>query len=206
MYATLDSADKLNLRRCRSRVISRAVCLNSPRYLPDRSDHVDFTSRVRRKDAPFCCHLRSLALNMSSDYKEGGDVAPLHSGIDSPTLTRTAATAFPAAPLAYLSPPDDEPNESDSAYGDDTLLRDDTKTLASYITEYRYEFGRRYHAFRDGAYWVRAGRRNMPALVQGFFQYFFGTWALKLTLWNQCRDQTMRSQMSSKIWRTICIC
>lgn len=140
---------------------------------------------------------------MSSDYGEGRDVAPLHSGIDSPTRT----TRVPAAPPASLSPPDDEPNENDSAYGDDSndsLLRDDTKTLASYITEYRYEFGRRYHAFRDGAYWVRAGRRNMLALVLGF-SLIFGTWALKLILWNQCRDQMMRSQMSNKIWRTICI-
>lgn len=105
---------------------------------------------------------------MSSDHGKGSDVAPLHSGIDGPTLTRAVATALPAAP------PDDEPNENDSAYGDDSLLRDDTKTLASYITEYRYEFGRRYHAFRDGAYWVRAGRRNIPALVQNCFQYFSG--------------------------------
>ena len=107
---------------------------------------------------------------MSSDYGEGSDVAPLHSGIDSPTRTRVRA-----APPASLPPPDDEPNENDSAYGDDSgdsLLRDDTKTLASYITEYRYEFGRRYHAFRDGAYWVRAGRRNMLALVLGFFLIF----------------------------------
>jgi hypothetical protein len=95
---------------------------------------------------------------MSSDYGEDSDVTPLHSGIDSPTLTREAAAALPAAPPAYLPPHDDTPNENDSAYGDDSLLRDDTKTIASYVTEYRYEFGRRYHAFRDGAYWVRAGR------------------------------------------------
>lgn len=99
---------------------------------------------------------------MFSDYEEDSDVTPLHSnsrpGVDSPTLTRAALPA--AAPPAYLPRPDDDPNENDSAYGDDSLLRGDTKTLASYITEYRYEFGRRYHAFRDGAYWVRAGEPN----------------------------------------------
>lgn len=44
--------------------------------------------------------------------------------------------------------------DADSAYGDDSLLGDDTRTLSEYITDYRYEFGRRYHSYRDGAYWV----------------------------------------------------
>lgn len=45
--------------------------------------------------------------------------------------------------------------DRDSAYDSESLLGDDTVTLASYITDYRYENGRRYHAYRDGAYWVR---------------------------------------------------
>jgi hypothetical protein len=45
-------------------------------------------------------------------------------------------------------------DDADSAYGDDSLIGDDTKTLSTYITDYRYEFGRRYHSYRDGAYWV----------------------------------------------------
>lgn len=49
----------------------------------------------------------------------------------------------------------DDSDERDSAYDSESLLGDDTITLASYITEYRYENGRRYHAYRDGAYWVR---------------------------------------------------
>jgi hypothetical protein len=44
--------------------------------------------------------------------------------------------------------------EVDSAYDGASLLGDDTRSLASYITDYRYEHGRRYHAYRDGAYWV----------------------------------------------------
>ena len=48
----------------------------------------------------------------------------------------------------------DDADDADSAYGEDSFIGDDTKTLSSYITEYRYEFGRRYHAYRDGAYWV----------------------------------------------------
>jgi hypothetical protein len=47
-----------------------------------------------------------------------------------------------------------EEDDLDSAYDSESLLGDDTVTLASYITDYRYEHGRRYHAYRDGAYWV----------------------------------------------------
>jgi hypothetical protein len=43
--------------------------------------------------------------------------------------------------------------DNDSAYGE-SLDQDDTYTLASQITKYRYENGRRYHAYRDGAYWA----------------------------------------------------
>lgn len=42
----------------------------------------------------------------------------------------------------------------DSAYDSESLIGGDTMTLASYITDYRFEHGRRYHAYRDGAYWV----------------------------------------------------
>ncbi|BCR91145.1 uncharacterized protein ACHE_61031S [Aspergillus chevalieri] len=44
-------------------------------------------------------------------------------------------------------------DDLDSAYGDDSFIGDDTKTLSCYITDYRFEYGRRYHAYRDGAYW-----------------------------------------------------
>lgn len=43
--------------------------------------------------------------------------------------------------------------DNDSAFGG-SLIGCDTDTLASYITDYRYENGRRYHAYRDGEYWV----------------------------------------------------
>jgi hypothetical protein len=48
--------------------------------------------------------------------------------------------------------------DGDSAYDSASLIGDDTNTLASYITDYRYEHGRRYHAYRDGAYWVCSPR------------------------------------------------
>lgn len=44
-------------------------------------------------------------------------------------------------------------DDGDSAFGG-SLIGCDTDTLASYITDYRYENGRRYHAYRDGEYWV----------------------------------------------------
>lgn len=43
--------------------------------------------------------------------------------------------------------------DTDSTYGG-SLIGCDTDTLASYITDYRYENGRRYHSYRDGEYWV----------------------------------------------------
>ncbi|KAJ5081276.1 S-adenosyl-L-methionine-dependent methyltransferase [Penicillium alfredii] len=74
---------------------------------------------------------------------------------DSPRSTSRPGSAASrealAVPPSYLRLDDD--SDTDSAYGEDSLLRDDTRTLATYMTEYRYEFGRRYHAFRDGAYW-----------------------------------------------------
>jgi len=45
-------------------------------------------------------------------------------------------------------------SDVDSAYEGESLLEDDTRSLASYITNYTYENGRRYHAYRDGSYWV----------------------------------------------------
>lgn len=43
--------------------------------------------------------------------------------------------------------------DNDSAFGG-SLIGCDTDTLSSFITDYRYENGRRYHAYRDGEYWV----------------------------------------------------
>ena len=40
----------------------------------------------------------------------------------------------------------------DSAYGGDSMIGDDTTSLRSYITDYVYENGRRYHRFREGRY------------------------------------------------------
>lgn len=44
-------------------------------------------------------------------------------------------------------------DDNDSAFGG-SLIGCDTETLASFITDYRYENGRRYHAYKDGEYWV----------------------------------------------------
>ncbi|GAT19533.1 UMTA [Aspergillus luchuensis] len=52
-----------------------------------------------------------------------------------------------------MSDGEDNIADDDSAYGEDSLIGDDTITLSTYITDYRYEYGRRYHSYRDGAYW-----------------------------------------------------
>lgn len=51
---------------------------------------------------------------------------------------------------------DENGSDADSAFGG-SLIGCDTDTLASYITDYRYENGRRYHAYQDGEYWVCGG-------------------------------------------------
>lgn len=51
------------------------------------------------------------------------------------------------------SAPDDGDDSSDSGFDSESLIGDDTDTLASSILNYRIENGRQYHAYRDGAYW-----------------------------------------------------
>jgi hypothetical protein len=45
----------------------------------------------------------------------------------------------------------DGDNDRDSAYGE-SLRAGDTASITSAITKYRYENGRRCHAYRDGVY------------------------------------------------------
>lgn len=84
-----------------------------------------------------------------------------------PIRYSSTATHPPASRDSFYAPTSDEDEEEviehvyyhdrddlDSAYGDDSLIGDDTKTLSCYITDYRFEYGRRYHSYRDGAYWV----------------------------------------------------
>lgn len=42
-------------------------------------------------------------------------------------------------------------DDNDSALGG-SLIGCDRETIASYLTDYRYENGRRYHAYKDGEY------------------------------------------------------
>ena len=76
------------------------------------------------------------------DIVETENVEAVNAGVD---ISQTAITHIYAQ---------EEHDDGDSAYESESLLGDDTRSLASYITDYRYEHGRRYHAFRDGAYWV----------------------------------------------------
>ncbi|KAE8441212.1 hypothetical protein EG329_005612 [Mollisiaceae sp. DMI_Dod_QoI] len=59
---------------------------------------------------------------------------------------------------AASSQPDQEDeynddNDRDSAYGE-SLQASDMASISSAITKFRYENGRRYHAYQDGAYWA----------------------------------------------------
>lgn len=90
-----------------------------------------------------------------SSPRENTPVPPQpRSSVDStssePSGISHTADNMPPPPQSHQ----DSYGDSDSAYAD-SLIGDDTKTLSTYITDYRYEYGRRYHAYRDGAYWVR---------------------------------------------------
>jgi hypothetical protein len=52
-------------------------------------------------------------------------------------------------------------DDNDSALGG-SLIGYDRQTISSYITDYRYENGRRYHAYRDGEYWVIHNEERKP--------------------------------------------
>lgn len=85
----------------------------------------------------------------------------LHLADDAPTsATRHESSA------QIINPPTDNGDEQeetndplddaeDSGFDSGSLIGDDTDTLASSIMHYRMENGRQYHAYRDGAYWVR---------------------------------------------------
>jgi hypothetical protein len=60
---------------------------------------------------------------------------------------------------------DEAPPDIDSAYDGDSLREDDTETLPSFITDYRWENGRRYHAYSDGAYWVRLRMQSTVTIL-----------------------------------------
>lgn len=45
-------------------------------------------------------------------------------------------------------------DDADSACEVEPPTGDETQTLPTSITDHCYEFGRRYHSFYDGAYWV----------------------------------------------------
>jgi hypothetical protein len=83
-------------------------------------------------------------------------------------------------------------SDADSAYDNESLLDEGTRTLASFITDYRYEHGRRYHAYKDGAYWVRIDSRV----------YYF---SLSIDANKLARDQMMNDQMRFKTLHTTCI-
>ncbi|KMU84798.1 UMTA [Coccidioides immitis H538.4] len=61
----------------------------------------------------------------------------------------------------------DSVQDSDSAYGDDS--GSEYTSLKSSITNYRYENGRRYHAFHAGAYWGPNDEKAIDHLDIGEF-------------------------------------
>jgi hypothetical protein len=84
------------------------------------------------------------------------DAILLHSVYTDPMIAGQSHTQVPPqeAVEADYEVHDEAHYDNDSAYDGDSIRNDDTETLASFITNYRWENGRRYHAYSDGAYWV----------------------------------------------------
>lgn len=62
--------------------------------------------------------------------------------------------SLPAQEWSSLDVTNELHYDADSAYDGDSVNNDDTASLKSFVTNYRWENGRRYHAYSDGAYWV----------------------------------------------------
>jgi hypothetical protein len=80
--------------------------------------------------------------------------------------SHTLVPQFPSQEEDVYEVQDDAHYDVDSAYDADSIRDNDTKTLASFITKYRWENGRRYHAYSDGAYWVWLQKQSEDYLYQ----------------------------------------
>ncbi|KAG6995671.1 hypothetical protein G7Y79_00043g079550 [Physcia stellaris] len=69
---------------------------------------------------------------------------------DTPDVGLATSTALGAA--AAIEPEVPASSDSDSGYGDLTDDSSYTTSIASSITNYKYEHGRRYHAYQEGRY------------------------------------------------------
>lgn len=138
---------------------------------------------------------------------------PTTSTSDQPSGTTSSSAMAPSSSSYYPldsgadSTVDDEydydDDDQDSAYGDDSFIGDDTKTLSCYITDYRFEFGRRYHSYRDGAYWVCCVSRQQPRCV--CLLHVISPRHVPSGIDLGSRVQMMKSPMSNKTSLTTCI-
>ena len=67
--------------------------------------------------------------------------------------------------------PVDNNNDTDSAFGDGSDLESATTSLRTSAMAYRYEHGRRYHAYRAGQYWGPNDEQQADQLDIGHHMY-----------------------------------
>jgi hypothetical protein len=95
----------------------------------------------------------------------------------SPSLPRSdSTTAEPSAhaePFETLTPAhlEQDPTDVDSAYAESP--EDATESLSLSMLDYRFEHGRRYHAWHDGAYWVCRIPPNRPRQPESYPDHYF---------------------------------
>ncbi|PSN66925.1 S-adenosyl-L-methionine-dependent methyltransferase [Corynespora cassiicola Philippines] len=85
-----------------------------------------------------------------SAQAEAGHASSTQAAADPPAPVQAVAAFANAAQVIPVA--QDDPEDADSAFGDDDLLSD-TTSIPSTIMRHRFENGRRYHKFREGEYW-----------------------------------------------------
>lgn len=94
------------------------------------------------------------AISDAIAHNQEGSASMLHIS----SLLNPAPGAQPAGDASNIAPNGNDtngslPDDNDSAFGG-SLLGTEADSLEESITDYPYENGRRYHAFKDGEYWV----------------------------------------------------
>jgi hypothetical protein len=143
---------------------------SAARPVPDRKPNPDdvqallsssFSEDIGYYSAPSSLYSLPDGSTTTADTTASGYTPSFTSSNSTITQYATAGSSTQPLTLAHLQSmmgggAEEQHHEQDfdSAYDSESLIGGDTMTLASFITDYRFEHGRRYHAYRDGAYWV----------------------------------------------------
>lgn len=73
---------------------------------------------------------------------------------NAPTFSLTPSHRLTSLSLMFYHTNTHDEDDADSTCDVEPFTVDETQSLPTSISDHCYEFGRRYHSFYDGAYWV----------------------------------------------------